>query len=444
MNQISSLALKDICNLVIDCEHNTAPIQPEGYPSIRTPNIGRGRLIIEGVNRVSEETYKRWTQRAIPRADDLILAREAPIGNVAIISKNLQVCLGQRTVLIRPDKSKVDPNYLVYLLLGDEVQGRILSVSNGATVHHLNMADIRNLRLPPLPPLPIQHKIASILSDYDDLIENNTRHIAILEELAQSLYREWFVHFRFPGHEKKRLVESELGLIPKGWEVVRFTDMADILSGGTPRTTISEYWNGPIPFFTPRDAPSSFYVTETEKSITQIGLRACNSKLYPKNTVFITARGTVGKVVLSAVDMAMNQSCYALQGLDGIDQFTIFLSISNCIDQLKQNAHGAVFDTIIVDTFRMLQVVKPPLALTNAFRSLVSPVFELVLNLLNKNTNLRQTRDLLLPKLISGEVDVEGLDIHIEGGTYESNCNKLLEIPSGNEAVHYSDLSAHV
>ncbi len=232
MNQISSFALKDICKLIIDCEHNTAPIQPEGYPSIRTPNIGRGRLILEGVNRVSEETYKRWTQRAIPRVDDLILAREAPIGNVAIIPKNLRVCLGQRTVLIRPDKSKVDPNYLVYLLLGDEVQGRILSFSNGATVHHLNMADIRNLRLPPLPSLPTQRKIASILSAYDDLIENTRRRIAILEEMAQSLYREWFVHFRFPGYEKKRLIELDLGLIPEGWEVVKLGDIAKELRRG--------------------------------------------------------------------------------------------------------------------------------------------------------------------------------------------------------------------
>jgi type I restriction enzyme S subunit len=444
MIQISSLTLKEICELIVDCEHNTAPTQAEGYPSIRTPNIGRGRLILDGVNRVSEETYKKWTRRAIPRANDLILAREAPIGNVAIIPKNLIVCLGQRTVLIRPNKSKVDPNYLVFLLLGDKVQGRILSLSNGATVHHLNMLDIRNLRLPPLPTLPTQHKIASILSAYDDLIENNTRRIAILEEMAQLLYREWFVYFRFPGHEKKRLVESELGMIPEGWEVVRFTDIADVLSGGTPRTTTPEFWDGAIPFFTPKDAPASFYVTETEKSITESGLRACNSKLYPKNTIFITARGTVGKVVLSYVDMAMNQSCYALQGRDGIDQFSVFLNIRNCVDQLKQNAHGAVFDTIIVDTFRMLQVIKPPISLTIAFKPLVSPIFEMVLNLLNKNANLRQTRDLLLPKLISGEVDVEGLDIHVEGETYESDSNKLLEISSGDETVRYSNLSAHV
>jgi len=162
--------LKDVCKLIIDCEHKTAPIQEIGYPSIRTPNIGKGRLILDNVNRVSEETYQAWTKRAIPEGEDLILAREAPIGNVAIIPKNLKVCLGQRTVLIRPDRTKIDPYYLCYLLLGDEVQGKIHSMSNGATVHHLNMADIRSFELPKLPSLKAQQKIASILSAYDDLI----------------------------------------------------------------------------------------------------------------------------------------------------------------------------------------------------------------------------------------------------------------------------------
>ena len=110
--------LLDVCEHIVDCEHKTAPTQETGYPSIRTPNIGRGRLILDGANRVSEETYRTWSRRAIPKAEDLILAREAPIGNVAIIPKNLKVCLGQRTVLIRPDKNKVVPMFLVYLMLG--------------------------------------------------------------------------------------------------------------------------------------------------------------------------------------------------------------------------------------------------------------------------------------------------------------------------------------
>src|SRR5579859_487661 len=226
MIETATQTLDDVCELIIDCEHKTALTQEAGYPSIRTPNIGRGRLILDGVNRVSEQTYREWTQRAVPRAGDLILAREAPIGNAAIIPPNLQVCLGQRTVLIRPNRRFVDPHYLVYLLLGDEIQGRIHALSNGATVHHLNMADIRSLVLPELPSLPIQRKIAAILSAYDDLIENNTRRIRILEEMARALYREWFVHFRFPGHATYEMVESPLGPIPQGWRVARLGEIA--------------------------------------------------------------------------------------------------------------------------------------------------------------------------------------------------------------------------
>uniref|UniRef100_UPI0025FBCC48 restriction endonuclease subunit S n=1 Tax=uncultured Nevskia sp. TaxID=228950 RepID=UPI0025FBCC48 len=213
----SVLTLNDVCTAIVDCEHKTAPTQPEGHPSIRTPNIGRGRLLLDGVNRVSDETYQQWTQRMEPRAGDLILAREAPIGNVAIIPEKLKVCLGQRTVLIRPDRKRVLPEYLVYLLLGDEIQGRIRGQSNGATVHHLNMKDIRCLRLPKLPSTDDQRRIASILTAYDDLIENNTRRIAILEEMARRSYEEWFVHFRFPGHENMRMVESGIGPVPEGW-----------------------------------------------------------------------------------------------------------------------------------------------------------------------------------------------------------------------------------
>jgi type I restriction enzyme S subunit len=185
--KVENRTLNDICEFIVDCEHKTAPTQATGYPSIRTPNIGRGRLLLDKVNRVSEETYKAWTKRAIPQESDLILAREAPVGNVAIISKNLKVCLGQRTVLIRPYVSKVKPYYLLYLLLSDEIQNKLLSLSNGATVHHLNMKDIRNLELPELHILPIQHKINTILANYYGLIFNLTQKIENLRETRNLL-----------------------------------------------------------------------------------------------------------------------------------------------------------------------------------------------------------------------------------------------------------------
>ena len=186
--------LKYICELIVDCEHKTAPTQETGYPLIRTPNIGIGHLILDGVNRVSEATYQEWSRRTIPQSGDLILAREAPIGNVAIIPKDLKVCLGQRTVLIRPDENKVYAMFLVYLMLGDETQVKLLGHSTGAIVHHLNMTDIRNLELPRLPSLPIQHKIANFLDhktkQIDELISTEGQKIELLKEYRQSLISE--------------------------------------------------------------------------------------------------------------------------------------------------------------------------------------------------------------------------------------------------------------
>jgi type I restriction enzyme S subunit len=137
--------------------------------------------MLEGAYRISEETYATWTQRAVPIADDLILAREAPAGNVAVVKEGQDVCLGQRTVHLRPDKSKVDPNFLCYFLLAPHQQGRLLANETGATAKHVNMRDIRRLKLEGMPPLPAQRKAAQIISAYDDLIENNRRRIKLLE-----------------------------------------------------------------------------------------------------------------------------------------------------------------------------------------------------------------------------------------------------------------------
>lgn len=277
--------------------------------------------------------------------------------------------------------------------------------SHGATMPSLNQGIIERIDLP-LPPLPIQKRIAGILSAYDELIENNQRRIKILESMARSLYREWFIHFRYPGHESVPLVPSPLGPIPKGWEVKPFTEIADVLSGGTPKTNVSEYWNGEIPFFTPRDVPDCFYVHDTDKHVTDLGLSKCASELYPSDTVFITARGTVGKVALPSVPMAMNQSCYALRGKAGIPQRFLFLMTLRQVDYLKTNTGGATFDTIVVDTFRRMEVVKPTREFTARFAAEVDAIFDQIHTLQRQIQNLRQTRDLLLPRLLSGQINL--------------------------------------
>ncbi len=188
--------LAELCDLIVDCEHKTAPIQQEGIPSIRTPNIGKGKLLLNGVNRVSEKTYKTWTQRAEPSPGDLILAREAPAGNVAVIPENMRVCLGQRTVLIRPKADVLEPTFLAFLLLEPKTQATLLAHSRGATVQHVNMKDIRALDVGAIPSLEVQRSIVSTLLSFD--IETQRleslyqQKLAALAALKKSLLHQAF------------------------------------------------------------------------------------------------------------------------------------------------------------------------------------------------------------------------------------------------------------
>lgn len=233
--------LLDICELIVDCPHSTAKDEGHGFPLIRTPNIGKGRLILDNVHRVCKEVYDKRNIRAIPQVNDIILAREAPAGNVALITEGQKVCLGQRTVLIRPDINKVNPEYLVYYMLSPKVQHDLQSSANGATVAHINMPKIRNLKIQ-IPNRRIQDKIANILSRYDSLIENYQKQIKLLEEAAQRLYKEWFVDLRFPGHENTKIVDG----VPEGWSYMKIKDRYKTVLGGTPSRSINNYWGGDI------------------------------------------------------------------------------------------------------------------------------------------------------------------------------------------------------
>ncbi len=382
--------LIELCELIVDCEHKTAPTQDTGYPSIRTPNIGKGRLILDGVNRVSAETYQAWTQRQVPKPGDLILAREAPIGNVAIITPGVEVCLGQRTVLIRTDRKKLNPQYLTYLMLGDEIQGKILSMSNGATVHHLNMKDIRELEMPPTPGLAVQNRIASILSAYDDLIANNTRRIKILEDLAQMLYREWFVNFRFPGHRKVKMVESAVGPIPEKWRVGRLED-AIVLQRGF-------------------DLPTAQRIPGHVPIIAATGLNGTHSVAKVKGPGVVTGRsGSLGTVMLVWEDFwPLNTALWVKEFRQSSPVHAYFTL--QALD-LKGFNSGAAVPTLNRNDIHGLPTILPEREILISFNEYTVPLFMLKRNLESKNTSLRTTRDFLLPKLISGEIPVAAAEL---------------------------------
>ena len=357
------------------------------------------------------------------RAGDIIVevsggSKDQPVGRALLVTTRMLSAFDGPVIpasfckLLRPDTSRIDPAFLCFFLqhlydTREIVQFQVQSTG----ISNLQFEALLDGQFIELPALDTQGKVSAILCAYDDLIENNNRRVRVLEEMAQRTYCEWFVDFRYPGHESVPLRESELGPIPAGWQVMAFTDIADALSGGTPRTTVPEFWDGDIPFFTPRDAPDSVVVTSTQKHVTEAGLDRCNSELYPTGTVFITARGTVGKVAMAGVPMAMNQSCYAIRGRNGMTQEFVLFALMNQVDYLQTNTGGATFDTIIVDTFRRMRAVQPPTEVVDEFHELVEPMLLLITRLQHESKSARATRDLLLSPLISGKIDVENLDI---------------------------------
>jgi len=337
---------------------------------------------------------------------DLLIAmtEQAPglLGSSAWVPESGRFLHNQRLGrVVDLDERRLTKRFLYYLFNTREVRQQISARATGGKVRHTAPERIGQVVVR-LPPLQVQHRIADALSAYDYLIETNRRRMVLLEGAARQLYREWFVRFRFPGHEHTPLIDG----VPEGWEKATGFSAMEVLSGGTPRTTVADYWDGEILFYTPKDATDTCYVLQTERAITELGLKNCNSRVYDTNTVFISARGTVGKLNLASRPMAMSQSCYALIGKGHVSQLFLFCALKEAIEHFKQQAVGAVFDAIVVDTFKMIPFVVPVEKKIRDFEEAVAPLFRQVANLVEQNDKLRAARDLLLPRLMSGKIAV--------------------------------------
>ncbi|WP_371157022.1 restriction endonuclease subunit S [Jannaschia sp. 2305UL9-9] len=292
----------------------------------------------------------------------------------------------------------VDKKFLYYRLGREPLKERL---NTGAAQAQITIENLRSYEID-LPDLISQRRIASILTAYDELIANNRRRIALLEESTRLLYREWFVHFRFPGHEHVKIIDS----VPEGWEQKNLFDCVDVLSGGTPKTTVPAFWGDEIPFFTPKDTGDGPYTHDTEKMITEEGLKRCNSKLYEKDTLFVTARGTVGKIRLAQRPMAMNQSCYALRSKTYLDQAYLYFGVTEQVAHMKSRAVGAVFDAIIVDTFKNIPFLLPAKETAEDYSEIARDTLRQIDLLSSQNRQLINARDLLLPRLMDGRLEI--------------------------------------
>ena len=374
----------------------------EGTTLIRSQNVYNNEFSTDGLVYIDEKTAEKMKGVSVEKEDVLVNITGDSVARCCLVHDAvLPARVNQHVAILRTNPKKLLPHFLAFYMVSPFMQAKMLSwAGTGGTRKALTKGMLEGFEIP-LPPVDVQDKIVQKIKAYNDLIENNRRRIQLLEESARLLYQEWFVHLRFPGHEQAKITDG----VPEGWDKTTADNVMDVLSGGTPKTKVPEFWDGEIPFFTPKDAKGLF-TYDTEKTITDLGLSKCNSRLYPKYTVFITARGTVGKLSFAQRPMAMNQSCYALIAKGEISQEFLYSSLKASIEQFKARASGAVFDAIVVDTFKNIPFLIPSSSLRDEFTEQVKGVFSQIDNLSIQNMKLAQARDLLLPKLMSGELTV--------------------------------------
>lgn len=375
--------VKSLCETVVDCVNKTAPTVERSTPfkMIRTSNVKNGRIDLTEAKCVDEATFLKWNRRATPRLNDIVLTREAPLGDVGLIRTEDKVFLGQRTMLFRADSTKLNQNFLYYSLLGPTLQAQIKTFGSGSTVEHMRVPDAEKIDVP-YPDLAAQRKIAATLTAYDDLIETNVRRIALLERMAEELYREWFVRMRFPGYQSTQFVKG----VPQGWQVKRLGEILELAYGKALKESERE--------------SGEFHVYGSG------GIVGSHSEALVKHPGIIVGRkGNVGAVHFSD------------RGFFPID--TVFYVISDLpltflfflLRTMNFINNDAAVPGLSRNQAYSNQLFYPGSGLINQFSKQVDPIFEMKHQLQAQNENLIRTRELLLPRLISGQLSVEDLNI---------------------------------
>ncbi|MCU6347320.1 restriction endonuclease subunit S [Enterobacter quasiroggenkampii] len=425
-----------------------------GYPFLSFKDIFYNYFLPDSFTQLVQSTDKERASCSVRRGDVFLTRTSETMHELGMSSVALKdytdATFNGFCKRLRPkETSELEPEYVGYYLRSPIFRQSMLAFSTMSTRASLNNEMISRLEIS-YPDRKIQKKIANILLSLDEKIAISRAINQTLEQMSQTLFKSWFVDFdpvidnaldagnpvpealqsRAELRQKVRnsadfkplpadiralfpaeFEETELGWVPKGWITTSFNDLIELIGGGTPKTSVEQYWNGDIPWFSVVDAPSEsdVYVLTTEKNITTEGLINSSAKLLRKGTTIISARGTVGKCAMVAVPMAMNQSCYGVIGKNNVPDEYIYFQLKNAAQTLQQMGHGSVFNTITRDTFKNIKVPFCNEELTNSYSLLVKNYFAKILNNNYQNIALTNLRDTLLPKLISGELSLEDL-----------------------------------
>lgn len=293
-----------------------------------------------------------------------------------------------------------DPRYIYYLLTLLHFE----SFDVGASNPTLNRNHVHKISVQFPENLPTQQRIAGILSAYDELIEVNNQRIRLLEDTASQLYKEWFVRLRFPGHEQTKFVKG----LPEGWEVKKVADAFDILGGGTPSTKMPEFWDGDVNWFTPSDitAARGMFLSASSDKITKKGYENSSAKLFPAYSVMMTSRATIGEVGINTLPATTNQGFIMCLPNEQIPYQYLYFWVYFNKETFEMLASGSTFLEITKGTFKKIDFLVPSADTMAQYVNLSAPIFFQIETLQSQNTQLRQIRDRLLPRLISGKLSV--------------------------------------
>ena len=307
-------------------------------------------------------------------------------------------------VLVFRANNKVDSTFLYYILCDDSFFDHIMSGANGTKMPRGNKKLIPSFEIP-LPPLSIQHRIATILSRYDSLIENYQKQIKLLEEAAQRFYKEWFIDLHFPGHENTNIIDG----VPEGWERKKVGDVCQTVGGGTPSTKVAEYYDdGNIKWVTPTDITRSncLCLFDTDKKITEEGLTHSSAKMLPPETILMTSRASVGYFGIYDCKVCTNQGFISCIPNESSYQMYLLYNLMNRVEEIRQKAGGSTYLEISKSVFRDFDIVLPNSKILESFQEQSHKMLDCMRQIASQLRLLTEARDRLLPKLMSGEIEV--------------------------------------
>ncbi len=396
--------LLDLCHSISDGDHQAPPKSETGIPFVTIANIVSNQFDFSNTMFVPEGYYDRLDSKRKPQKGDILYSVVGSFGIPVLIKDNRKFVFQRHIAILRPNEDVVDSRYVYYSMLSRDFFCRADAAAIGAAQRTISLSSLRNLSID-LPPLPIQRRIADILSAYDDLIENNRRQIKLLEEAAQRLYKEWFVDLHFPGHEHTKIVDG----VPEGWMSVSISDVClKMNAGGTPNRRNSNYWGNAIKWYKTGELKDCWLI-DSDEYLSEEGLNNSSAKLFPPNTILmaIYASPTLGRLGILASTAACNQAALCLIADEQkVSWQWLYMKLMEHRDEFNAIAKGAGQQNISADAVKTKIITLPPKNLVDKYTQIISDFFANMLVLEKKILELAEARDRLLPKLMSGEIGV--------------------------------------